>query len=687
MMKKNVFLLIVTLLLTGCGDTDNKQNKSFAMSSLSSSTITAVIDSLTVKAPAADIELLKRGVNHCATFWTPTDGTDDEFTAFCMANFAATPEAKAQLFAKLQTNLEILYGNYNKINVDLKVPLHVTGSELTDIDMRFGALDPFAHFFDDMFASKIAFVTLLNFPFYTLEEKNTLGNSWTRAEWAYARLGDLYTARIPAHVSQALAQVSSEADNYISAYNIIMGNLRSEADEQLFADNMALISHWGLRDELKSNYSQGVKGHEKQRIIYEVIKHIVLQDIPQQVINDTTCLWKPISNKIYHGTEEIAAVPEPDTRYKMLYNIYRATIDVDAYSPIYSTYLQRAFDQQMEVSAEDIVKMFTDFITSGQVKQVAQLIETRLGRPLEPFDIWYDGFKSRSTLNEDDLSQLTRRRYPTVAGYEASLPSQLMQLGFSRQKAAEICAKVKVDPSRGAGHAWGALMKSDKARLRTRVAANGMDYKGYNIATHEFGHNVEQTISLNDVDNYVMNGVPSTAFTEALAFVFQKRDLSLLGYNAVSDEAVALQALDIFWGCYEIMGVALVDIRTWQWLYEHPNATVSELKATIIKNATDIWNIYYAPIFGEDNSPVLGIYSHMIDIPLYLPNYPYGHIVEFQLEQQIAGKNLGDEILRIYPVGRLTPNLWMQHAVGSDVSVTPLLNATQQAIDQFNSKH
>ena len=52
-----------------------------------------------------------------------------------------------------------------------------------------------------------------------------------------------------------------------------------------------------------------------------------------------------------------------------------------------------------------------------------------------------------------------------------------------------------------------------------------MDYKGYNIAVHELGHNVEQTFSLNFVDHTLLAGVPNTAFTEAIAFVFQERDL------------------------------------------------------------------------------------------------------------------------------------------------------------------
>ena len=56
-----------------------------------------------------------------------------------------------------------------------------------------------------------------------------------------------------------------------------------------------------------------------------------------------------------------------------------------------------------------------------------------------------------------------------------------------------------------------------------------MNYKGFNIAVHEMGHNVEQTFSLNDVDYTLLQGVPNTAFTEALAFVFQAQDLDAAG--------------------------------------------------------------------------------------------------------------------------------------------------------------
>ncbi|MGM0377817.1 MAG: hypothetical protein ACQEQ0_13680, partial [Bacteroidota bacterium] len=211
----------------------------------------------------------------------------------------------------------------------------------------------------------------------------------------------------------------------------------------------------------------------------------------------------------------------------------------------------------------------------------------------------------------------------------------------------------------------------------------GMDYKGYNIAIHEFGHNVEQTISLYDVDHYMMNGVPNTAFTEALAFIFQKRDLQLLDVEDQDPKAEALETLDVLWSAYEIMGVSLLDMRVWKWLYAHPDATAGELKNQTIKLAREIWNDYYAPVYGMEDSPILAVYSHMISNPLYLSNYAYGNIIEFQLEQHLEGKDFAGEILRIFQQGRLTPNEWMRQAVGSPIDVQPMLEAADEALREI----
>ena len=246
---------------------------------------------------------------------------------------------------------------------------------------------------------------------------------------------------------------------------------------------------------------------------------------------------------------------------------------------------------------------------------------------------------------------------------------------------------MSVDASVGAGHAWESMMRSDNSMLRTRVGENGMDYKGYNIGVHEFGHNVEQTISLHDVPNYFLRGVPNTGFTEALAFVFQGKDLELLGLETKNDqESADLNTLALFWDCYEIMGVSMVDIRVWKWLYDHPQASANELQTAVIDIAQQVWNQYYAPVFKMKDEPILAIYSHMIVDPLYLSAYPIGHLIDYQLEDYLKDKNMGTEVCRIYKMGRLTPEIWMERAVGQKLSSSSLLSDTEKAVKNLNAK-
>ena len=128
------------------------------------------------------------------------------------------------------------------------------------------------------------------------------------------------------------------------------------------------------------------------------------------------------------------------------------------------------------------------------------------------------------------------------------------------------------------------------------------------------------------------------------------------------------------------MGVSLVDIQVWEWLYANPDATPAQLKESVISIAKDVWNKYYAEVLGGEDETLLAIYSHMIDNPLYLPNYPIGHLISFQIEQEVEGKNLPNEMDRMYTQGSIVPQIWMKNAVGSPISIEPLLKATDEAL-------
>ena len=489
----------------------------------------------------------------------------------------------------------------------------------------------------------------------------------------------------------AIAQAASDADAYIAQYNIWMYHLLDNQGQRPFPPKMRLLSHWNLRDEIKSDYADSQNGLAKQRMIQQVMERIVTQTIPEAVIDDPQVDWNPYANEVRPaavkdsdfspGNRAIANDREPDTRYARLLETYLASRKADPYSPTAPTLIDRRFDEDRELPEARVQAMLERVVSSPLAAQTAKLIQARLGRPLEPFDIWYNGFRPGSKYSESELDAIVAKKYPTAEAYQKDIPNLLMKLGFSPDRAQYVASNIVVDPARGSGHAMGAEMRSEKVHLRTRVEKTGMNYKGFNIAVHEMGHNVEQTFSLNDVDYTLLKGVPNTAFTEALAFVFQARDLELLGLPAPDAKAEIEKTLNDFWATYEISGVALVDMAVWHWMYDHPQAKPRELNGATVQIAKDVWNRYYAPVLGKKDVVLLGVYSHMIHSFLYLPDYPIGHMIAFQIEEQMkkAG-SVGPEFERIAKMGRVTPDLWMENASGKPVGPEALLEATQKAL-------
>ena len=684
-MKKGLILVGIMTLLMAC----QQASKS---TMIHEESIQQALTTLQQTHPNADLVLAERGVRQVAARWQEADGTEADFVELVTTHYAATEEEKKVLYDRLSHILEQCGQSADLLNNTLQEPTTLVGKgEPSIVDWIISGYSPMAHFTEDMFANKIAHICVLNFPSYTLEEKNTLGQEWTRLEWAYARMGEVFNTRIPGSVYAHSAQAMSEAENYIAGYNIMMHCLRNEQGEQLWQEPMALLSHWNLRDELKSNYAAGDEeirrlGEEKQEMIYQVMLRIIQQDIPACVVNNAEYLWKPYSNEVTEvGGSSIQEVKgSGDERYQKILDIFHAMQQIDAYRADAPSHVLRTFNEDLEIPQEEIEALFIRLIQSDEIKAVAQIIRERLGRELRPYDIWYDGFKSRSTLSEDKLTAQTQSLYPTALAFEKDMPRMLMDLGFSKDKAKDIASHIVVEAARGSGHARPCVGRNQPARLRTRISDKGMDYKGYNIAVHEFGHNVEEVISLYNIDYYTLAGIPNTGFTEASAFLFQGRDLQLLGYKAKGEEAKGEEVLDMIWGMYEIMGVSLVDMAMWEWLYANPKATAAQLREAVIAIAGDIWNKYYAPLLGEPNCPLLGIYSHMVGYALYLPAYPIGNIVQYQLCEHLDKcaneAEWAKEYTRIYQQGRLTPDAWMRGAVGAPMSVEPILKAVRESL-------
>lgn len=617
------------------------------------------------------------GVRRVASFWQEQDGTSEQFKQFCLEQFE--PD-NTPLLNRFEKDIEALLGHYNEISRIISEPAQLDITPILPFDDLFGNFSVSAHLTDDLFKTKVAFSILLNFPKYTLAEKNQNGLTRSREDWAKMRAGDYFDVRIPAITIQMIASKYNAADAYISSYNIYMHNLVTSDGRHLFPENMKLISHWGLRDELKSQYAN-CDGLERQNMIQKVMERIIAQEIPSVMINNSEYDWDPYTNAVYKDGKVLPNVTrEPDRRYAVLKSIFDAVRERDKFHPEQPNFIDRYFDTDLEISEKEVRQLLISVLSSKEVIQAGKLASKRLGRHLLPFDIWYNGFENKPKIDEAKLDKKVATKYPNLESFQKDIPNILIKLGFQRDEALFIASKISVDPARGAGHAMGPESRLFNAHLRTRLENGKMNYKSYNIACHELGHCVEQVYSNVLIDHKMLAGVPNIAFTEAFAFIFQAKDLELLGIQNKEHITTQDLALETLWKTYEIGGVSLTTMDTWRWLYAHPDCTPTQLREAVLEIAKNIWNRYYFPVFGKKDCTLLAVYSHMIDSDLYLPNYPIGHIIAYQIDSAIQGKNLANKMRRFCLQGSLTPDVWMRGAVGEPISTEMILKNSAEKL-------
>ncbi|HEY8144457.1 MAG TPA: hypothetical protein VIG06_17365, partial [Kofleriaceae bacterium] len=426
---------------------------------------------------------IERGVDQVATYWR---GGDGDLVAFCREQFVAPPAAVGALLDRLEAELEEVDGHLHELGRSLRWHTEVDTGPTMPVDALLAAIDPSAHITEDLFASGVGFAALLNFPLTTLADRLRDGDRYDRRRWAEIRLTRRFQSRVPGELVQEASRAVSAADQYIASYNLWMHHVLDERGARRFPKGKRLISHWGLRDELKASYGGGADGALRQRAIVKVMERIVDQSIPLAVIDNPRLDWNPFSNRVSPApaaTIEAEAPPapgtppasgrEPDRRYRYLLTHVAASRRIDLHSPLAPTALARAFDDA-EMSEERVRALLVEVLESPLAARAAAEARRRLGRALGPQDLWYQ-FSAAATP-EAELDGVTRARYPTSAAFAADIPRILRDLGFPGARADFLAARIAVDPSRGAGHALYARRRGDKVHLRTRVETGGMDF-------------------------------------------------------------------------------------------------------------------------------------------------------------------------------------------------------------------
>ena len=241
---------------------------------------------------------IERGLRQVTEFWREEDGDAAAFAEFVHSNFAGDEATLDAIFNRLERMLEQLGGHMHEINREFRQQLDLDLGPLLPLDEIIGGYDPSAHVVDDFFQNKLAFVVLLNFPLTTLDERLKDGPSWSRRQWAEARLAQSFSKRIPAEVNLGIAQAEAQSGQYISEYNIWMHHLVDSQGHRLFPPKMRLLSHWSLRDEIKASYVDASNGLAKQRMIQQVMERIITQTIPAVVVNNPAVDWNPFTNEV-----------------------------------------------------------------------------------------------------------------------------------------------------------------------------------------------------------------------------------------------------------------------------------------------------------------------------------------------------------------------------------------------------
>jgi hypothetical protein len=689
--RKDISNLIVTgvivLMMTGFLSLPSYcQTDGFTVSAIPPGTVQQVIDSLVRIHGETHRFRIRKGVSRAASFWRNSDGSEEQFKDFCKDQFIADAGLLAETLKRLEINFEAIQGNFFRISRTFTGPLELPALKKLPMDRLFSEFSPDAHLQEDLFRTKIAFAVILNFPFYNLEEKERLGSGWSRLQWAMANAGDLFTSRVPPQVNQQIARFAAEIDEYVGTYHIYPATLLDLDNTPLFTVKEKKIFHWGLRDMLQAAYHTS-GAEQKQDLIYKVMGRVIDQTIPAVVIDNPDVLWNPYSNQVFKkgsGKGKLVPVPSPPEGGKRCEFILRnkqTEALLDPYYPGYPTTIDREFQLQRRMTEQRVEHILLQLLSTPQALKLGQWLEKKLKRKLRPYDFFYDGFNAGAQRSMAPIDRQLANKYPDTAAFAADMPRILQKIGFPPKIAEAVTNTIEVQQTEAISHGGWREMSGDKSYVRINIPPGGMDYKLFQLALHEYGHDLQLAVSLDMMDYYFLKDVPADSFSESFAMMLEASANDILGLESQqmdSDMAV----FRAFWRAFTVSGPSLVEMRMWHWMYGHPQATVAQFQAAAMSIAKEVWDEYYAPVFHEKDVTLLLVFNHLVRGVLYFPEYPLGEVIAFQINDYVKGKNRGEEMIRMLRIGALTPDQWMQQAVGTPVSIRPL----QQAIDEVLSR-
>ncbi len=332
--------------------------------------IQKVQDELLKKYGDQDKERIYKGTGQLAGNWRKTDGSNDEFIKFCTENFLTGSELKEN-FMKIQNNLEIQNGYLSKIRYRFNESESFTDTREVKADAFFRKSIPGA----DPYKEKLALFIQLNFPFYDLAEKRQNKDVWDREKWAMVRLGDLYSDRRDQDFKTEADDEVKEFQKYIGKYFFRMDHISLEDGSYPFTKPLTLHSHFGLRDNLKGEYTRP-GGLERQEITGKLVECITQGTVPVEFIQDTATRWNPWTGQLFRIEQgkpvQIKYTAEGTKRYAGLLAEFKHKSSNDKLFPDGSTVIKRTFDNA-NFQPEEVESLIRNFLSDPVLVSVGNL--------------------------------------------------------------------------------------------------------------------------------------------------------------------------------------------------------------------------------------------------------------------------------------------------------------------------
>lgn len=621
---------------------------------------------------------IARGVAAAAAVYT---GEPEAFAGLCAAHWVPPGPARQALLAEWDGYLEAMVGSLIGVLKATRRGMDVADRPLEAVDRLCAEYAPDAHVEEDLRATGMAAAIQLNFGGVPDDPADLTVR--TPPQWAELALSRVGTELIPSDLRRRHTQARARSEALVQSYNFYLRNIRFPDPLVSFDEALPLISHWGLRDFM-TNLNGSPNAVVRQRAILDLMNRVVRGQVPEAILDNPGLQWDVSAGAVGRNGHGVPAQGEGARRWRPFRETFAVQRELDRHTRR-PNMIDTVFLERRRMPEQRVEAMLVALLSSPLIRRIARFVERRLGRPLEPFDIYFRRFQDEH-LDTARLDGLVAGRYPTRQAIQADLARILEQLSFPTGDAAEIARHIRIDNARGAGHAWPPGTRDDRQLLRVRVGPAGLDWQEFGTFMHELGHCVEGVLSSYAMPYWLLWGVPNNAFTEAFAFTFQDLAVEVLGEATVRD--LDVEMIQRVWEAFEIAGPALAEMRLFRWLYAHPEATAEEIHLAIQEIGDAMWAEFHAPVFGPTSYGQMSVYSHMLWCDAYLADYPMGHIIAYQVRGHLAaalagGSTLADEMTRMCRAGSIYPDAWMMAAVGAPVRVEPMLEDAAGALDRL----